>query len=262
MRSAATSFRGWFGLIRKGTGTVQGIARLADVGRALSPEEMLAATDRHRIPAKMILSGKVAKWNTPWIIADVRRLAKPVSYRHPNGAVTWVNFDPELGEAVSAQIGGALSAGEPSSPVRPNEPASAADTASPSLIRTPAPARMVEAPSQNVGGALIGQVELTQANIDNSHIYLRAFFDRFPQDAVGGSNKQERALREILVEWGGPSPVSTDLDGSKRFFRARNWIRRFFELNGAQAGDAVLVYETAPYAYTVRLFRRRMSAAA
>jgi ribosomal protein S17 len=55
------------------------------------------------------------------------------------------------------------------------------------------------------------------------------------------------------VDWGGPASVQTDLDGSKRFFRARSWIRYFFELNNAEAGDTVLVKETGPYSYSVRL---------
>ncbi len=43
----------------------------------------------------------------------------------------------------------------------------------------------------------------------------------------------------------------TDLDGAKRFFRKRGWIRSFFEQNAVQAGDLVLIEETAPYCYRV-----------
>jgi hypothetical protein len=57
MRSSKTSVRGPFGLIRKSTGAIWGIATLADVGRALSPTEMLASCDKHRVPAEMIRSG-------------------------------------------------------------------------------------------------------------------------------------------------------------------------------------------------------------
>lgn len=255
MRSSVPSFRGWFGLIRKGTGAVHGIARLADVGRPLSAEEMLASIDRHRIPAEMIRSGKVAKWNTPWIIADARRLPVPVPYRHPYGAVTWVNFDPEVVDAIAAQTGGPLPAGGRLGTGRAGEPAPSIEPATPVPVCAPASAP-TGAPPMPVGGRLVGQVELTQGNIDNSHIYLRAFFDRFPQDAVGGSNRGERAPREVCVDWGGASPVSTDLDGAKRFFRARGWIGSFFEMNAAQAGDRVLIHETAPYAYSVRLDRQ------
>jgi hypothetical protein len=104
MRSSKTSVRGPFGLIRKGTGAIWGIATLADVGRALTPTEMLASCDKHRIPAEMIRSGQVAKWNTPWILADVRRLAKPVRYDHPSGAVTWVNLADDVSRAITGQL--------------------------------------------------------------------------------------------------------------------------------------------------------------
>lgn len=93
MRASATSHRGWFGLIRKGTGAVYGVAKLVDVGRALSPAEMIAAFEYHRIPERMIRSGEVAKWNTPWKLTDVRRLRRPVPYSHKSGAVTWVELD-------------------------------------------------------------------------------------------------------------------------------------------------------------------------
>lgn len=65
MRSQATSVRGWFGLIRKGSGTVVGLARLVDCGRALDQAEMIANFDPHRIPVDMIRRGEVAKWVVP-----------------------------------------------------------------------------------------------------------------------------------------------------------------------------------------------------
>lgn len=100
---------------------------------------------------------------------------------------------------------------------------------------------------------LIGQTTLTQGNLTHSHIYLRGFFDRFPSDAVGGSNRAEAAPRLVLVDWGGPTSVETDLCGEKQIFRARSWIREFFAANNAEAGDEVLIEEAAPYAYRVRL---------
>ncbi|MBD3625195.1 MAG: ASCH domain-containing protein [Rhodobacteraceae bacterium] len=51
MRSQATSVRGWFGLIRKGSGTVVGLARLVDCGRVLDQAEMIANFDHHCIPS-------------------------------------------------------------------------------------------------------------------------------------------------------------------------------------------------------------------
>ena len=105
MRSSGASHRGWFGLIRKGTGAIYGIARLEDVGAPLSPEQMVAAHRHHRIPEAMIRSGEVAKWNVPWKLAEVRRLARPVAYAHKSGAVTWVELDSAAMSGIAAQVG-------------------------------------------------------------------------------------------------------------------------------------------------------------
>jgi SNF2 family DNA or RNA helicase len=107
-------------------------------------------------------------------------------------------------------------------------------------------------PNQSIG-RLIGQVELNVGNIKNSHVYLRPFIEKFPDDVIGGSNKSEMAEREITIDWGGHAPVQTDLYGSKRFFRARSWIKQFFGINAADAGDRAFVEEITPFRYRVRL---------
>lgn len=108
---------------------------------------------------------------------------------------------------------------------------------------------------QKLDAKIIGEVEITQGNIDNNHIYLRGFFDRFPEDAVGGSNRAAKAPREISVDWG-MDIVWTDLDGSKKLFRSRGWIGLFFRLNEAKVGDVVVVGEIALYQYQVQLLKR------
>ena len=249
MRSSQASHRGWFGLIRKGTGAVYGVARLIDVGAPLSPDEMEASFDRHRIPERMIRSGEVAKWNIPWKLTDIRKLKTPVPYQHRNGAVTWVELSKDVSDAITLQFEDLLQ-----SSVVPNASAAPAlPKAPPQPVVLLSVLQPADIPISAADGNLIGQVEITQANIDHNHIYLRSFFDRFPADAIGGSNRHERAVREVTVDWGGGNPIHTDLDGSKRFFRARGWIRDFFELNGAEAGDRVLVEQKDPYAYKVRL---------
>ena len=101
----------------------------------------------------------------------------------------------------------------------------------------------------------IGEVQLTDGNIRNGHIYLRAFFDQFPPDAVGGSNKDSLADRLLIVETGAGNTFETDLDGSKRFFRARGPIKAFFAETGAQACDFVCIDEVSPYRYRLTLKR-------
>jgi DNA polymerase III epsilon subunit-like protein len=117
------------------------------------------------------------------------------------------------------------------------------------------PMRSDAIPRQHTGRH-IGTTEIKQGNINHSHIYLRGFFEKFPADAIGGSNRASAAQREIAVDWGGAAVVMTDLDGEKKFFRKRGWIREFFERHGVRAGDMVTVEEVAPYSYRVALQRR------
>jgi hypothetical protein len=243
MRSTETSLRGSFALIRKGSGSgaVWGVATLANIGRRMSPQEMIETVHHHRIPAEMIRSGEVAKWNVPWILSDVQRLETPVPYEHPSGAVTWVNLDHEVSRTIADQLKGA-SAADPTG--------SGAEI--PALKPATAPER-VRSDVATGEGPLIAQTQLTDGNIKNSHFYLRGQIHRFPSELVGGSNKSEKAAREAFIEWGGPILVVTDIDGEKQFFRARGWIKQFFEMTDACAGDHVLVEEAGPYRYRVSL---------
>jgi hypothetical protein len=199
---------------------------------------MIANHDRHLIPEAMIRSGAVAMWNTPWIMSDVRRLPEPVPYRHRSGAVTWVELDSDVSDAIGQTV---------SLP----DVASALVVA-PSKVVTATPAPEIRSAART-SGTLVGQTVLTEGNLKNSHIYLRAFFDRFPSDAIGGSNRSEAAHRMINVDWEHASPVETDLDGQKMFFRSRSIAKQFFADTGAEPGDSVLVTETAPYCYSLAL---------
>lgn len=94
MRSRPTNIRGEIALIAKGTGTIVGFARLTDCLPALAPSEMPSHFARHQIPQEMILHDGF-KWFTPWVLTNVRRAERPISYDHPSGAVTWVNLSAQ-----------------------------------------------------------------------------------------------------------------------------------------------------------------------
>lgn len=239
MRSRRCSYRGWFSLIRKGTGAVFGVARLVDSGHPLSRDEMISAIEKHRIPESEVLSGAVDCWNIPWIISDVTKLDTPIPYRHKNGAVTWVEIAPDVSHRIIGQLNARMAKAS-----TPGQSASGPNENARELDELCAP-----------NGALIGETELTPGNIENHHIYLRSFFDGFPDDAIGGSNKTMRAEREISVDYGGDAPILTDLDGTKMIFRARGWIRQFFIDTEAELGDRVRVEEVGPYRYRVQLLK-------
>lgn len=258
MRARPTSVRGWIGLIRKGSGTVVGLARLIGCGQALDQTSMIASIDRHRIPEDMIRRGEVAKWTVPWKLADAIPLAQPVPYEHKVGAVTWVSLSPEVGHQLAAYLDrGQIEAEIPLAPsARTNDylaQISAASGDKP-VLEQRYPERQTSMPSLTEGDCkVLGRSVLSGGNIRNNHIKLASFLHAFPQDVIGGSNKQEAAPRQLEIDWGGPSTVMSDIDGSKSIFRARGWVRRFFAASGAREGDTVIIAEIGAYRIRVHI---------
>ena len=271
MRGTGTSHRGPFGLIRKGSGQVVGVARLTGCGTALSVPDMVASIDRHHIPEQTIRSGFVSKWTTPWHLAEARPLANPVPYRHPSGAVTWVNLAPEVTEAIAAQLGA-----QPAAPAAVTEPRRAeidpgtllALTRVPIIPRRPREAAVQTSiqpaaqpaamPAAAIPGsprtlALLGETEITAGNLKNNHFYLRSFLHRFPDALVGGRDLPTPILATVEAE--GMAPAQMDICPRHRFFRDRSWTRRFFESQDAAPGDRLRVSEIAPLRYHVSLVK-------
>jgi DNA polymerase III epsilon subunit-like protein len=102
----------------------------------------------------------------------------------------------------------------------------------------------------------LGTAEITLGNIANNHIYLGRFFDNFPAEVIGGSNKASAAAREIVIEWGGTAPVVTDIDGSKKIFRKRSWLREFFATHDVAAGTLVSVDQIGSLRYRLSVVNR------
>jgi len=102
---------------------------------------------------------------------------------------------------------------------------------------------------------LIGFSKLTAGNIRNNHFYLTSFITLFPKDLIGGKNKTLSAPKSAIVHWGASSPEESDIDGSKKIFRARGFMREFFANTDAQVGDQVKVEEISPYEYEISLLK-------
>lgn len=252
MRGQRPSYRGWIGLIRKGSRRVLCIARLVDVGYSLTDDEMVATFDKHCIPETMIRSGEVAKWTTPWKLADIRVLRHPVPYSHPNGAISMFSLDPQVSAAIVAQLGGlpgaevtpmpqpAIAVKLRPIPAKPESPKALAAPMQPSIPRT--------------AGAILGEVEVTEGNLKNNHFYLRSFLHHLPADLVGGRDLFNPVM--AVVEAEGMRPTSTDICPRHRFFRDRSWTRQFFANSDAEPGDTVRVHQLAPYRYQVSLNKK------
>ena len=103
MRSSKSGFRGPFGLIRKGSGNVVGIARLKAVSGPYSNRELEAHVSHHQV-GRAIVEQPGYKWRYAWELADVVSLDRQVPYIHKNGAVTWVELDADASLAIEAQF--------------------------------------------------------------------------------------------------------------------------------------------------------------
>lgn len=96
MRTTATKIRGPIALIAAGSGKIIGVATLFGVEGPLSAAQMAFNQARHRIPKEQIGKGEGARWNTAWVMKDAQRLAEPIPYEHPSGAVIWVALDEKV----------------------------------------------------------------------------------------------------------------------------------------------------------------------
>lgn len=105
MRKRQCKIRGPIALIRKGSGQVVGVAEVTD---SLPPVTTLtdfaAAESKHRIPPTRQPRSFADGWTNPWVLAKAQPLARPVRYRHPSGAVIWVNLEPGVVEQIEGQL--------------------------------------------------------------------------------------------------------------------------------------------------------------
>ena len=104
MRTRATKVRGWIGLIEKGSGTVIGMACLTGSRPPLEHHLYHLHFEKHRIPPASNRKRYGGKYLIPWVLAKSFRLPRPLPYRHPSGAVTWVKFADKVSRSLSRQL--------------------------------------------------------------------------------------------------------------------------------------------------------------
>lgn len=102
MRSRNTQVRGRIALIKKGSKTVVGVADLVGTLPKLSRAELKANVDKHCVSENDV--GEGFKHSTAWVLERAQPLREPVRYRHPSGAVIWVNLDPAVAVFVEQQL--------------------------------------------------------------------------------------------------------------------------------------------------------------
>jgi len=101
LRGSSTRIRGHIALIKSKSGTVVGRCDLVGVVGPLSRAQLLSSSRRHRVEPEQ-LAGVLGRYpqTYAWVLSNVRRLRKPVRYRHPSGAVIWVRLGKNVVQAV------------------------------------------------------------------------------------------------------------------------------------------------------------------
>lgn len=242
MRSRPTTKRGRIALVRKGSGAVVATATIIDCLPPLSAADMPVHFARHRVPQDMV-EREGYRWFTPWVLADVRPLAQPLPYRHPSGAVTWVDLAPEVQTRLQLLDG---------KPVERSAPGLEGGARPYLLAHAPAPSALARPEASDSGGI---RIELTAGNITHKHFYWRAVRHLLPADAIGGSNEALAGV-PITVAFAQGDVVESDIAGDKMILRDRAAVRRFFEREDAREGDSVVLRRTGERCFAVALARR------
>lgn len=85
-------------------------------------------------------------------------------------------------------------------------------------------------------------LQVTAGNVRHSHLYVNGHYDFFPPDCIGGARRSANGATINIHLAGLNQTVTTDIGrdaktGKPRgFFRARGWVRRFFEHHEVKPG--------------------------
>jgi hypothetical protein len=236
MRSSGTTHRGLFGLIKKGSGKVFGVANLTGISGPYDSEGLAQNADHHRVDSQRY-NDPAYKWRYAWELSNIQRLDTPVDYIHKSGAVIWVKLDQSAITKITRQINnGATNTNEPEREQLETSTTEEVGLESPSTTSI--------------------EIGLTQGNINNNHFYIPLATKIFPEDSWGGRNKSE-AGKNVTVRFAGLDlEVLTDIDGTKRLFRSRGAVRQFYEHHRLKAQDTIKVSKVSGRNYMISPSKR------
>lgn len=93
IRSTDVKYRGKIYLIKSGTGHIYGECEIVD-SKKLTLNEFLENTDKHHVDDINLLKYPEDKIYA-WIISNAKLYEKPIAYKHPRGAIIWVDLEKE-----------------------------------------------------------------------------------------------------------------------------------------------------------------------
>ena len=106
IRGSSTTIRGPIALIESGSGTVVGVCKLEGVEGPLTITRLRRSKAKHGVPPSRFRDGLPYPKTHAWVLKGPRRLAKPVRYQHPLGAVIWVNLKPGVQRKIRRMVTG------------------------------------------------------------------------------------------------------------------------------------------------------------
>lgn len=110
---------------------------------------------------------------------------------------------------------------------------------------------------QSMATPVRATIVLTQGSLNNSYLQLTSALAIFPTDSIGSSSASNSAENRITVTFEPGGSVDTDIDGTKKIFRARSEVSKFLTLSSAKEGDFVDIERVEPYRYKVSLRRKQ-----
>ena len=107
IRGSATKIQERIGLIQSGSRRIVGICDLVGCEGPLTMAAMIANVRKHRPREKTWRKGGLPYPKTyAWVLKSARRLAKPIPYKHPAGAIIWVKLDgTAAGKCLARELG-------------------------------------------------------------------------------------------------------------------------------------------------------------
>jgi hypothetical protein len=123
IRGNATKKRGLIALVQSGSGTIVGACRLTEVYGPLHWRQLAENADKLGELDNTVNGPTGYKRTYAWELTPVIRLARPVRYDHPPGAVIWTKLDDVVAERVRAQLEGTPLASEADAATSASAPA-------------------------------------------------------------------------------------------------------------------------------------------